>query len=293
MKKIISLCLVVSILLNIPVFSYAANSDALSKDFNFTYVDESGTTIQISLIKQKDGTITGKQYNNKVLVGETIIDPRKQAVESIRYNKQNKVESKRQLKVSKAISKIEPKNALFSSNYSYNGTLHYNSYYDTYYDTTYNASLKTYVKTLKTDEETYTINGEQYDLVLDIISLLVSYLCGMGASAVVAENTAANIISAFASYKIMKVVDGELKKAFTEDVATTATHYKLEAICNLSGATKYFDGTKYIVKTKQSKAYNQTIYDGYYPQFINEQDNTVAYWLFNQFLSYSYPGVDW
>jgi hypothetical protein len=156
-----------------------------------------------------------------------------------------------------------------------------------------NDNLRTHRDELYTDNEAYTINGFQGDTLVTLISVLLGSLIGIGMAGVLASTVAEAVIGSILSTLGINIVGGEIMSGFTETVSTIATHYDLKVYSPSTLVTKYYDGAKYIVTTENSSSYDETIYEGYYPQFITEEDNAVALWLFNDFYAYPYPGVNW
>lgn len=168
------------------------------------------------------------------------------------------------------------------------GTVKYKPVYDDF-GGVINDSLKIYATNNGTVYHDYVINGEQYDNITQIIGYFVSYLVGLGMSkwsGVVAEG----VFDGLATNGILKLVDYEVKKAFTTTVKAQNTYYTTEAIDPNTNRSFEYDGSMHKV-TSAGANYNQTYYEEIYPQFVQKRDNSVAYWLYSDFYAYIYPGV--
>ena len=256
--------------------------------------------------------MTGRQVTDGKLVGEDILDLKKQEIRHYEYNYINEKDvslnndgkEKKLVKVI-PISGFNKKfgSGLSESEISINsmsswrslGTLEYKDYFTPY--GTLQNELQLWYKYENVPDEVYTINGEQYDMVSTIVSLTIAFLVGEGVVFFAAGKlspTIGNLISSILGYYGVSVSNGKIKEAFTETVSVDATYYELKAYSPYTGVTKSgFDGGRYYVKTTTSSAFREYVYDGYYKQFITKQDIGPALWLFNEFYSYSFPGVNW
>ncbi|MCT4686403.1 hypothetical protein [Vallitalea sp.] len=324
-KRIINLILIVCIL-TLNVFnSNATGVQNSTNEIEVVLKGENGERNIITYSYNEDGTMTGKQLTNGILIAEDIIDFKNEVIKHYVYedninilnqqsekkgnykSKSNVINNK---KLKKMISILKANNKLSidsklsnsdmqmpmttSATWYYNGKVTYNDYPDPWVGSI-ESELSTWYQITNTDDVAYVINGEQYDIVSTIVSITIAFLVGQGL-AVFAKlsSTISNLISAILGHFSVAVANGKIKDAFTETVSVNATSYKLKAYSPHTSVTKdNFEGGKYYVKTQSSSYYQEYIYDGYYPQFISKKDNAVALWLFQEFYAHQYPGVDW
>ncbi|QUH30921.1 hypothetical protein [Vallitalea guaymasensis] len=324
-KKIISLILMVCILtLNISS-SNAAEVQDLTDQIEVIVKGENDELNVITYSYNQDGTMTGKQLTNGVLIAEDVIDFKNEEIKHYVYEdnisilkKQNvnkgflksEHNAKKNKRLKKIISIPKANNRLSvygelsasdvqmpmatSATWYYNGKVNYKDYIDPYVGTI-DSDLSTWYQIYDTDDVSYVINGEQYDVLSTIVSITIAFFVGQGLSLFAKLSTKmTNLISAILGHYGVTIANGKIKDAFTETVSVDATFYKLKAYSPYTSVTKDdFEGGKYYVKTQSSSYYQEYIYDGYYPQFISRKDNAVAVWLFNEFYAHQYPGLDW
>ena len=58
-----------------------------------------------------------------------------------------------------------------------------------------------------------------------------------------------------------------------------------------SDRSNEYEGSKHRVISTDAH-YNETYYEGYYPQFFDERDSGIAYFMFWDMFGYDYPGVE-
>ena len=178
-----------------------------------------------------------------------------------------------------------------TNTYVYAGRVYYNPYIAPSGDS-YDCSLEIYGAEIGSGDDEFTVNGDAYDTVSGVIGLITAALAGVGLSLDIAEIVGSSILGYLIEEGIGAITDDVIKEAFTETFYTDATYYSLKAVDpDLDTFRVYDDGVMHHVRS-QKAGYNEYYYEGYYPQFLQEEDTAVAYWLYTDFWGFDYPGVD-
>lgn len=283
-KKLISLFLVLAMLFAISVPALAVDSRQVKKPIaktiindSVTYVDMSGTLNTIYITIDQNKKIVTTKYDNDVHTFDLNNN-------TVTHHINNSTTTEKL-----ELNKMSPtRKAQSNSTSTFWGTVKYNTYNDPFLGAI-NDSLKIYATNNGTVKGNYVINGDAYDSAASIIGYFVSYLVGFGIG-VAAPEIANSIWGALITDGIVKVSGDIIKEKFTTTVTAQNTYYDTEAINPKISGSRTYEGSMHKI-VSSGASFNQTFYEGYYPQFLSIKDNAVAYWMFSDFFGYDYPGV--
>lgn len=283
-KRFISLFLVIAMTFSlcVPASATLKNEGADVYKSTISYVDSIGKTCYINLtIDEKNNIIVTEDT-----VSKCMFNLNTETVEI--KNLQNGTITQKSFELpSRDVAVLQTTRSTAASIYA--GRVNYKTYTAPTGDT-YNCSLNIYATKEGSSSDEFTVNGEAYDTVSFCVGLVISFFTGAGFAAKLGESIGSDILSYLIGEGITYAVDGVIRKSFTEKFYTYATYYTLEAIDPELGTSKEFYGEMHKVNHPKT-GYNEYYYDGYYPQFLKEKDNTVAYWLYTDFWAFDYPGV--
>jgi len=284
-KRFISLFLALAMTLSLCVPASAASKSDDSVDIyksTISYVDSTGKTCYINLtINTKNNIVVTEDSVSKCtfnLKTETV---------DIKDLLSGTITQRRFELPSRDVAALQATRSTAASIYA--GRVNYKTYTAPTGDT-YDCSLNIYATKEGSASDEFTVNGEAYDTVSFCVGLVISFFTGAGFAAKLGESIGNGVLSYLIGEGVTYVVDGVIREKFTEKFYTYATYYTLEAIDPELGTSKEFYGEMHKV-THPKTGYKEYYYDGYYPQFLKENDNTVAYWLYTDFWAFNYPGV--
>lgn len=164
----------------------------------------------------------------------------------------------------------------------------YMTFNPVYYETS-SRRVSVYSDLYDSDNEAYTIHGKVTDTIAMIAGAITSALVTyFSKDAELGYQIAVSIVGALGG----NVENGVIGIAFSEDVAVYAYYYSMKTCDYSTGRYSYeYKGTAKRVSTKNSSYYNKWFYDGYTP-YTWTQLELFPYYTWNDLWPLdTYPGV--
>lgn len=169
---------------------------------------------------------------------------------------------------------------------------------------THNNSLQIYSDNLGTQrKQSYTFQSQAQVVTSSVLALLVGYFSGKMIAivavrlAIPLDTLAGSILSQLVQDGVTAVSNGIITKAFSTVLEATETKYEVQAKDPATNRwSRTYEGGKYVI-TEKGKYWNKTYYAGYYPQFVQNvnnsirSDHAVAYWFYSDFWEGAFNGI--
>lgn len=299
-KKLVSilLCLAMSISIVSPVMAATPEVSDYNQKESVSFSTSSTGRMDIIYKPEKNTTRTSdnnqntfqiKQYENDELIQTVIGSPGGDKLIVQNYEKGEICNEEIILVADRIIAqKNETKpvmnvSATAASYGSLLGTIVYNKVVGG----TIEEQIKVYSKLTNQDTESYTVNGKASDTLAIITGAILSALSVFLPAASIARQIAIAIISGVGG----SVAGGAIGKAFREEVAVYARHYRLTGYHVATGRySAGYNGISRHVLTSNSNYYNQWFYEGYTPNTWKQGDN-LAITLWNSMIGLPWPYV--
>ena len=302
-RRLVSLTMsfVIIFMLVLPVFAIES-SNTPNDDSSFSFIDTEGknNTIYVSssgvgkahVDHYINGTLT-YSVDTVILDDITAISTSLNATSRIQVSVTDEIKgitSRRNEPLSKYIvaentiintfNTAEPK---ATTSYSYQGRINYKSYTDDEL-IVHNDKLSIYQEAVSTSYEYKTINGVAGDLVSVLISVIASVLAIFLPEL---SELASNLFYAAVSSVGVSIISGAIQGAIKKQYYVRTTEYNIKARDVSTSRERVYDAERYQVALSGGGYSSNYYYEGYLPW----KSSPVAYWMFCDFWSYTYPGV--
>ena len=296
-KKIIAIVMALIVFFNVPIVAETPRNNVSS------FIDSEGkiNTVKIEIIKAGhvkveyylEGTLinvveTSLANPNSFLNGQNLDFDNEKINIVVNDVKSNKV-IKFDEHISKYISsRTYPENLFdmpfYNNSFVYQGKIKYNLYYDSL-GNPQQDSLLIYKKEKGTEYKYKTINAEQGNLVSVIISVIAAILSVYyGPLGTLAEE----LLVAAAYAAGVSIIAGVIQGSISKQYYVKETLYDVKAWDIKTSRENIYNAQRYQVLLEGGSYSSTYYYEGYLPW----NNHVVAYWIFNDFWAYSYPGVE-
>lgn len=298
-RRIVALFLTVAILLTFNIAAFASgepignSSEARRTEF----VDAEGKTNTVYVSSQKRGSAHVDYYIDSTLINSVDVDilgdvDNTSTTLSDNTNIHIKYTNMRTMETQELVSTLNQyvlpisvqtvAHPTSANAYNYQGKILYKTHYDSF-GNAYNDSLSIYRETIGTTYEYKTINaaaGDIASIVIGAIAAVLTIICpGL-------EVFSSDLLYAAAYAVGTSIIGGIVQGAITKQYYTRKTTFNVKACDTSTSREVIYDAEQYQLALTGG-GYSDYYYEGYLPW----DTNAVAYWMFCDFWSYTYPGV--